>query len=184
MARLQLSPPWDTYYEELNALFGKDKEVHVIFDEQEYEIKLYVDKIDKATALEELLPKTVEFGNVELKITVYPPNEVVRNLRSNDPVTLMETAFRNNPIVSRIKTATGIFKVTYIVFVKEVVQYFNDNIGDINGNHSTLYEIIARDIFPNMNGIYFCTEETSFIYSNNTITVSNNLNPAIIKSPF
>lgn len=112
MARLQLSPPWDIYYQELNALFGQDKEIHVIFDEEEYEIKLHVDEIDKATALEELL-------------------------------------------------------------LKEVVQYFNDNIGDINGNCSTLYEIIARDIFPNVNGIYFCTEATTFVCSNNTITISN-----------
>ena len=33
MARLKLSPPWVERYEMLNALFGNDKEIKVIYDE-------------------------------------------------------------------------------------------------------------------------------------------------------
>ena len=36
---------------------------------------------------------------------------------------------------------------TYVVFEKEVVQYWNDNLGDINGLRSTLYQDLAKEIF-------------------------------------
>ena len=62
MARLNLSPPWITYYRQLNAFFSEDPEVRVVFDDTseddgEYIIKLYVNNIAKTEALEALLPK-------------------------------------------------------------------------------------------------------------------------------
>ena len=35
----------------------------------------------------------------------------------------------------------------YIVFKNKVVQYFNDDLKDVNGFCSTLYQKIAKDIF-------------------------------------
>jgi len=47
--------------------------------------------------------------------------------------------------------------LTYVLFKNKVVQYFIDNIGDYNGMKSTLYEDIARDIFEDVDGVFFCT---------------------------
>lgn len=50
---------------------------------------------------------------------------------------------------------------TYVVFEKEVVQYWNDNLADYNGLTSTLYQDLAKEIFEdaNLDGVYFCTDE-------------------------
>jgi len=66
MAQLKLSPPWIKYMHEMEQLFKYDPEVHVIYDEDEHIIHLYVDKQRKADALATLIPETVTFGNITL----------------------------------------------------------------------------------------------------------------------
>lgn len=41
--------------------------------------------------------------------------------------------------------------------VNKVVQYFNDDLGDAHGVCSTLYQEIAKDVFGEHEGIFFCT---------------------------
>ena len=48
--------------------------------------------------------------------------------------------------------------MSFAVFAKEVVQYYNDDLTDINGLKSTLYEDIARDVFD-IDGINYCTSK-------------------------
>lgn len=157
MARVKLSAPWDEFYNEVNELFRYDDEIKVVFFEEQKTIKLYVDNPAKAEALHKLLPQKKEWGKVALLIEVIPSNnekktELTRNIWS--------VAFTGNTAVSFIYTIDGIFSnpLTYVVFVNEVVQYFNDNLGDINGNRSTLYEDIARDVFENVDATFFCTD--------------------------
>lgn len=165
MAKLKLSPPWDTYYQELNAMFKNDPEVHVVMDDDEYSVKLYVESADKAAALQELLPEEVQFGNVTLKVTVVPANTQNERLlthNKNHPgytELMFRTAFDRNPALSDVVTVQGIFgfSACYVIFKKEVVQYYNDNMSDINGLCSTLYENIARDIFKPDLGAFYCT---------------------------
>lgn len=152
--RLKKSPPWITYYNEINELFCKDPDINVVYDEDKNEIKLYVEKERKATSLELKLPSVKKFGNVELKITVVPGNNREQSSVEKTP---FEIIFEGNPAVSYIERTTGIFQALYIVFENEVVQYFDDNIGDINGLQSTLYQDIARRIFPDADA-YFCTD--------------------------
>ena len=61
---------------------------------------------------------------------------------------------------SYVEEVTGIFSnpITYVVFVNEVVQYYNDNLSDIHGLRSTLYQEIAKDIFETRLGVYYCTD--------------------------
>lgn len=152
--KLELSTPWVIYYRELEALFKEDPEVRVVYDEDAIEVKLYVENQDKADALTQLLPNEKEFGNITLKITVIPANKL-----STDKVSLLKRAFRDNPALSFI-AEHAVFgnSITYIVFKNAVVQYYTDNLGDVYGNYSTLYQDIAKDIFPEHDGIYFCTD--------------------------
>lgn len=165
MAKLKLSPPWDTYYQELNAMFKNDPTVHVVMDDDECEVKLYVDSGDKDEALRQLLPETKEFGGVTLKVTVVPANvplqtRYVYNKDCDEYIERMfRAAFDGNPALCDVVTVQGVFgfSACYVVFKKEVVQYFNDNMGDINGLCSTLYENIANNIFKPDLGAFYCT---------------------------
>ncbi len=160
MARVNLSPPWIIYYREVNAFFEHDPDVKVLFDDDKSEIKLYVSDSDKAKALSELFPVEKVFGEVRLKITIIPANGASFGFKSSNYSTV-QAALKNNSIVDRIETVSGLFNydLHYVLFKKEVVQYFTDNLGDYNGYCSTLYENIARDIFGDVVGVFFCTSD-------------------------
>ena len=158
MAILTKSSPWVTYYKEVDALFKKDKEVLVVFDEENIELKIYVNNQEKASAIQYLIPNEKNFGNVILKIKVIPSNgKQLRDVRTTNIVDIASDAFRGNNAVFAVTDVRAVFDLVYVIFRKEVVQYFDDNIGDINGNYSTLYEVIARDVFNDV-GIKYCTD--------------------------
>lgn len=152
-----LSTPWVEFYKKVDFLFKDDPEVRVEYDERMHfgvkELKLYVENEEKAFALSKLLPAEKTFGNMKMKITVLPANH------EDSLPELFEKAFRGNPALSYIQNVE-LFEtpVSYIVFKNRVVQYFADNLGDANGNRSTLYQDIANDVFESRNGIFFCTD--------------------------
>lgn len=156
--KLSLSAPWAIYFRQIEALFKEDPEIKVIFDSEENEIKLYVESQDKADALGELLPEEKSFGEVTVKVTIIPANdEEITTLK------LIERAFRGNPALKYVKStdpSLQTFGADYVVFKKEVVQYFNDSLADIYGQCSTLYQDIAKEVIELKAGdnIYFCTD--------------------------
>lgn len=160
MASIKLAPPWVTIASEMTQLFKYDPEVHVVYDNDEHLISIYVDKQRKADALAALIPETITFGNIELHINVIPANGALSTTVGLSQVQLFENAFEGNGAFAFVKQITGIFanNLTYVVFKNKVVQYFNDNLGDIYGNCSTLYQDIAKNIFGSIPGVYFCTD--------------------------
>lgn len=154
MDKVKLSSPWITYAKNIIALFDLDPEVKVSFNSDTPELKLYVEDKEKADALTKLLPTEKTFGNVTLKIEVIPANVTAESKAS-----LFRKAFKNNPAVEDITTidvgSSNTF--TYISFQKTVVQYYNDDLSDPHGLRSTLYQEIAREVFKDTSGVYFCT---------------------------
>lgn len=150
----KLSPPWVTYVHETEALFGEDPDIKIKYDESAYRLQLYVNNSDKATALAKLLPEKKEFGNVALSIEIIPANQ------NEDPIDqVFAKAFLGNPVLSTVASIDTPFgNVSYAVFQKKVVQFFNDQMDDINGNKSMLFQDIAKDVFGTDHKIYFCTE--------------------------
>ena len=136
----------------------------IIFDNQNATIRLYVEDQTKADALTILLPTTKTFGNVTVNVTVIPANKSTpQNTVELDPKNYKQLFFyalQGNKAVSMVHEACGTFSIgfTYIVFVKEVVQFFNDDIGDVHGLCHTLYQDIAKEIFEEHPGIFFCTD--------------------------
>lgn len=162
MENVGLSSPWITRAREINALFGQDPDISVSYSEEgdNPAVTIRVDDAQKADALDKLLPDTYQFGNVTLFVYVVPSNMEMSR------VALLQHAFAGNPALSSIELLkTPIGEMTYVLFTHEVVQYFNDDLMDIYGVESTLYEDIARHVFDNenMNDVSFCTEleETS-----------------------
>lgn len=167
MATISLAPPWITRVSELTQLFKYDAEVHVVYNNDEREVKLYVDNTSKANALGVLLPEQVVFGNVSLKITVVPANEnSVGLVNFSNKEVLFNTAFEGNGAFSFVKSVQGIFtnNLTYVVFKNKVVQYFNDDLGDVYGQCSTLYQEIAKNVFGDVEGVYYCTDVEEPVY--------------------
>lgn len=152
---VKLSPPWQTFAHEVQALFEADDEIKVTFDESTYTLKLFVDNGDKAAALAKLLPEKKEFGNGTMVIEIVPAN---LNDASIDEV--FAKAFNGNPALSTVASFDTPFGVVnYAVFQKKVVQFFNDQMDDINGNKSMLFQEIAKDVFGD-HDIFYCTEAT------------------------
>lgn len=159
MQNLKKISPWVEYYRKLVALFKKDPDIKIIYDEGINVIKMYINGQDKYEALSQLLPSEKKFGNVTLEIELIPCNDL--KLSRTD---LFRRAFSGNPVVTDVITigqeiigSTNDFN--YIVFEKEVVQYYDDSLGDPHGNRSTLYQEIAKEVFGEQDGIYFCTDK-------------------------
>lgn len=161
MKEFELASAWVNLGKKITEMFKQDEEVKVKCDEYEtdgvYNIALYVSNTDKAEALRKLLPIEETFGNVTAQIAVYPPNR-----ENQSTADLIKTAFAHNGAVSRVVTVKNLMSnpITYCAFDPVVVQYPMDNLHDVNGNVSTLYENIARDLFGESDGVCFCTDSS------------------------
>ena len=160
----KLSSPWVRFYKEIEALFGKDPDIRIETDEtvncleeETYVIRMYVAAPEKAEALTQLLPAEKKFGSVEVKLQVIPANA-----QYTMKLQLFQDALRGNPVFA-YTAASGdagcdVFDIGYVAFKPEVVQYFVDDLGSLGGLCTTLYQEIAKDVFEDVPGIYFCTE--------------------------
>jgi len=153
MEKVTMSAPWTIYSQQIAALFEKDSAVNVVFDGETKDLKLYVKGQAKAEALEKLLPAEKDFGGVKLKITVIPANEEMT------PIELIRNAFSGNPALEEIITGDNPMTsdFNYVIFRREVVQYWADNLGDANGVVTTLYQDLAREVLGDFPGVYYNT---------------------------
>ena len=158
MEKLKLSPPWQTYVSEVKALFALDDEVTIMYNDEDKILKLFVDNERKADALTRLMPAEKEFGNVKIAIEIVPAN-------TNDEPSLIKdikAALEGNCAVDFIYDADTPFgAMHYVVFEPAIVQFYNDDMSDINGNRTTLYQEIAKDVFGVDGGVFFCTDSTT-----------------------
>ena len=158
---LKLEAPWYTYQKKVKALFGLDEDIDVgeVYnsDNCDYAFDIEVKDSDKFVALDRVLPKSVNFGNVELGIRLINTEDVSG---TETAVELYQTIFKNNPILKDIRTVEdktgGIHG--FVRFQPEVIQFFHDDISDYNGNWSGLAQDIAKEVFANRN-VHFCTAD-------------------------
>lgn len=166
---MKLSPPWITFFHEVEALFDKDPEIKVEYTDNEHignplnpRIKIYVDNEKKYDALSQLIPDMRVFGNVVCYIDIVPANAITSTREQ-----LFRDAFANNPIVEDIVVIDDVYSYNagYVVFSGDVVQFFNDDLTDLHGMKTMLYQDIAKDVFGNVdndnNRFFFCTEQLS-----------------------
>ena len=95
--RLKISPPWITHIHMIQALFDGDPQIacNVGADEGgEPFITLACNNGDKVTALQQILPTEVMFGNIPLHIAIdgIPSNRAFVSKKE-----LFEVAFAKNP---------------------------------------------------------------------------------------
>lgn len=171
MAKLNLSSPWVQYYHQVEAFFKNDNEVKVVYNEEKNVLNIYVADPAKADALGQIFPYEKTWGNVTLLIKVVPANNQAVFTMTSASISVWAAAFKNNPVVSDIKVIKNLYSndLTYIIFRKEVVQYFTDSLADYYGQRSTLYQDIAEDIFIEHENVFFCTNKDDVVYCAATI---------------
>ena len=153
--KLGLSAPWDECARKATALFEGDDEVTIVADYRnpdDRKIKFYVNNAAKADALGKLLPPEYKFGNVVVKIEIDPGNA------AESPATIAKAAFAGNPNVAGIvEGVVGPNPVVFAEFNPDVVQYWNDNLGNPAGIQTALMEDIAKSVLRADCGIVFTT---------------------------
>lgn len=146
MNNLKLSSPWETYRNKLAAFFELDECV-TVGDVTDIDggktVTVSVTNRQKAAALEKVLRKRVEFGNVVLTVTVYDASG------EETLADVLKAAFAYNETVRRVMTGTDHTGTEHIFVICEpdVVQFFNDDISDYQGNFNALAADVARELF-------------------------------------
>lgn len=165
-ARFKLSPPWVEYINKMEALFDGDPQIafNVDLEGAEPKVVLACNNGDKVTALQQILPTEVTFGNIILHVIVdgTPSNRTFKTKKE-----LFDVAFAKNPAyaysVAPADEGYAWFSFVYVVFKCCVIQIFCDNLNDCHGIISTLYQNIAKEIFTTdkTQGVYYCTDVES-----------------------
>ena len=155
MKKTRLCPPWIEYVSKVKKLFERDKDIKVDYREQDNTLILFADSEIKYEALTHLFPESKDFGGTKLNIMIKPANDSDIDVRS-----YIKQLFFGNEAVANIEDVPQVMTnpLTYISFKKEVIQFWNDNLGDPHGYKSMLMEDIARDVLEYQDGILFCTD--------------------------
>ena len=162
--RISLEAPWYSYTKKLQALFKLDKDILVndiceLPDgDYAYCIMIEARNHKKYVALSRLIPEKVSFGGVNVHIDIFD-EENAEDI--TDEISLYETLFEGNPLVKDIRTTLDQAGTqhNYVRFQPEVIQFFDDNLADYNGNWTGLAQDIAKEIFSTSPAVNFCTAD-------------------------
>lgn len=147
--------PWIMFVNKLEVLFVDDPDVLFEYDQNKKEIILKVKDLKKAYALDNLLKPEYHFGNITLTVKIIPAN--------NEPIKkwqYIQDALANNTHFSRVINVdpTGHGAFHYIMMKPHIAQFYSDDISDPNGNTTMLYSDLVKDIFGDIDGVFYCTE--------------------------
>lgn len=162
-ARLKILPPWTIAIRKFEALFDGDPQIacNCYFKGEHPAIVFSCNNGDKVTALQQILPEEISFGNITMKVAV---DGIPSNREFPSKVELFDTAFHGNPAyaysVCPAEEGYQWIGTTYVVFKNCVVQFAADNLNDCHGIISTLYQDIAEELLtgPATNGVFFNTD--------------------------
>lgn len=156
---LGLQSPWVTLYNKIYFMFNNDEDLDIsnlIESDGNYSMTIASNNTTKLKAIEKILKHEFPMGNITFKINfVYGENE-----SDNITISDIKNAFNGNTVISTIKTAMtpAQDELTFVLFNREVVQFYNDDISDFYGNYNGLAEDIAREIFNTQFDINYCTD--------------------------
>jgi hypothetical protein len=159
---LGLQAPWITILGKLQAMFAEDGEVEVKCPDMEanpFVINIDTINATKCEALKRVLKTHYELGNVTVDIVV----RVIDDGVQEDPtIEDFIEAFSGNPVFVTTASVTNPMGQTFdhVIFAKEVIQFYNDDISDIYGNFNGTVEQVACDIL-NRGDINFSTSNGS-----------------------
>lgn len=157
----QLSSPWFAWQHRLAALFGRDPQVQVgevdQTDDETHIMTITVEDEDKASALKALLDTELVFGNVKMVITILGPQGEPEPM-ADEELAVLDAAFKGNPLfVKTLEIQHGIMLMFYCVMAATIVQFWDDNVNDYQGNITILPADLAEAVLNTEHALY-CTE--------------------------
>lgn len=163
MARLYLVSPWIEYYHKMKAMFEDDPRIRIVFDDDMMELRFYAVTDYLIDALEKFIPSEMSWGEVTLTNIIVPPNNKnvrITHCKEQPPSDWLAELFCHNPHFSEAFYVDSIFSngITYVIFKKEVIQYYSDNLSDAHGVTSVLMEDLARELLKTPDGVFYCTD--------------------------
>lgn len=147
----KLSPPWYIHRDKLSALFEEDDQVTIGKVEKrpdgQYTAEITVSDKEKQAALQQIILQNVNLGNVKLTFTFADPLDIPQANDDVSPETFI-AAFKGNPILVKAMNAVNPWQLpeTVVIFRKEVIQFWADNMADFYGNYNGLAVDIAREV--------------------------------------
>ena len=163
---VKLEAAWWQIYKELKIFIGDDPEVEISdMDESAepaYRFTISSQNEAKITALSRVLINHYDMGNITLDIDfehIRNDEDATREITKYD----IEAAFQGNPhYVSTQVTTKGMFAdLCYVIFAKEIIQFFNDDLSDLYGNENIIVADLARERCNLGQNMYFCTANGS-----------------------
>lgn len=152
--------PWYIYQKQVKALFEHDPQIIVgeVYQQEngkDYAFDIEVRSHDKYLALERVLSRFKLFGNVALTVNLFDEE----NSAGDTVIDVCRVLFDGNPIVESVEDIVDLAGAHhgFVVFRPEVIQFYSDDLRDINGNTTTLAQDIAREVFSDTEGVNFCT---------------------------
>jgi len=150
---VRLSPPPYTYFNYLKYAIGNDPCLEVLgMQEKEggdYLIQIEVQGRAKAHALAAIVELHKEIGNENVYIEVLNKGKVVKPQEdyetTEDFIELFECALCSNHYFKRATYVEWISgrPIVFLIFKKEVIQFFNDDLSDYYNN----FNGVAADVF-------------------------------------
>lgn len=160
----RLTPPWYIYQKQVKALFEHDPQIIVgeVYQQEngkDYAFDIEVRSHEKFLALDRLLIRFKLFGNVALSINLFDEE----NANRDAAIDVCRALFDGNPIVESVEDIVDLAGAHhgFVVFEPKVIQYYADDLRDINGNETTLAQDIAREMFKDLDGVNFCTGQVA-----------------------
>lgn len=148
-------PVW-IYFAKLLVMFGKDPDVELEFERvDDFTSKAFIyvndsNRPGKSDAFTKMLPSRVDFRLQRLYIEVISTNDS----RADHEVLI--DMFYGNPIIDSFVTDHS--GRHYIVFKKDILQYYANDLSDVNSLQSALAEDLARELITDdITNVYFCT---------------------------
>lgn len=153
--KISLNAPWVDHYKKVYQLLSPDPELTVSKDLKEvtegcYNFYIISANGEKLDALRKVLRTNITFNTVILRMTFIHTD--IGELEANDGPVIpteedWEKAFTGNPLFCRIvKAGKGLFDMGYAVFAHEIIDYFSDDLSDINGYSHLLPATIVKEV--------------------------------------
>jgi hypothetical protein len=163
---VKLSPPWYSLWNEVSHAIGKDVNIQVLglnVSSEPYKITIITDNESKGQALSTILVPKHQFGHITVTVSVQNcTGEQFQGLSVSsvtDLVDIFKEALRDNDLfvnaISKpISPLPNAPVYVYPVFMKEVIQFFNDDLTDLYNNYNNVAANVFRNILKTtINGI-------------------------------
>jgi hypothetical protein len=152
----QLSPPWYTFWNQVNSALGNDPDITVgplNTGSNPYGIAVNVSGSDKARALATIVQSQQTFGNVVVQVQIFYQGQQAAPIAitsAQQLVQVVQMALGGNgwfvEVQSRPLTPISKAQVIFPIFQKSVIQFYNDDLSDYYSNFNGVVASVFSEV--------------------------------------